>query len=38
MNGPAEAREILGDIEGRIDQLDPERAEALLELLVADYK
>jgi len=38
MKGTVEARQILNEIEGRIDQLDGERAEALLELLVADYR
>jgi hypothetical protein len=38
MKGTAEARHILDEIEGRIDQLDGDRAEALLELLMADYK
>jgi hypothetical protein len=38
MEGTAEARRMLDEIEGRIDQLDGDRAEALLELLMADYK
>ncbi len=38
MEGELEAREILEEIESRIDHLEPERAEALLELLVADYR
>ena len=37
MEGTAEAQQILGEIEDRIDQLDGERAEALLELLMRDY-
>jgi len=38
LRGTAEARRILDEIEGRIDQLDNERAEALLELLLAEYR
>jgi len=38
MKDTEEARQILNDVESRIDQLDDDRAEALLELLVAEYK
>ncbi len=38
MKDTDEARRILDDIEAQIDQLSPDRAEALLELLVSDYK
>lgn len=38
MNDTRQARLVLDDIESRIDQLPPDRAEALLELLVSDYK
>lgn len=38
LDGDAEARQILEELEQRIDQLDGERAEALLELLMRDYR
>jgi hypothetical protein len=38
MKDTQQARRILDDIEAQIDQLPPDRAEALLELLVSDYK
>ena len=38
MQGTAEARQILDEIESRIDQLDGDKAEALLELLMAEYR
>jgi hypothetical protein len=38
MKDTEEARRILDDIEAQVDQLSPDRAEALLELLVSDFK
>jgi len=38
MKDTTQARQILDEVEGRIDQLDGDQAEALLELLMADYK
>lgn len=32
-----DARAILADVHSQIDQLDPDRAEALIELLVKEY-
>jgi hypothetical protein len=37
LEGTEEARRILDEIHGKIDELPPERAEALVELLVRDY-
>ena len=37
MKGSAQAREILDEVYEQIDQLDGEHAEALLELLMAEY-
>ena len=37
MRGRPEARMILDEVSGRIDQLDGEQAEALLEILMAEY-
>ena len=38
MGGSAEARQILDDIHGKIDGMEPDRAEALLELLVNEFR
>ncbi len=38
MRGTHEARQILDEVETRIDQLDPDRAEALIELLINEYR
>ncbi len=38
MRDTEEARRILGEIESRIDTLDADRAQALIELLVSDYR
>ncbi|MCP3980147.1 MAG: hypothetical protein GY716_12650 [bacterium] len=38
MEGTAEARRILAEMHDRIDQLDPERAEALIEMLMREYR
>jgi len=38
MKGTNEARRMLDELEGRIDELDGDRAAALLELLVSEYK
>jgi hypothetical protein len=38
MKGSNEARRMLDELEGRIDELDGDRAVALLELLVSEYK
>jgi hypothetical protein len=38
MQGTDEARQILDEIHDRIDELDADRAEALLELLVQQYR
>ena len=38
MKGTQEARQILDEVESRIDQLDPDRAEALIELLMNEYR
>jgi hypothetical protein len=37
LEGTAEARRILDEIHERVDTMEPERAEALIELLVRDY-
>jgi hypothetical protein len=37
MSGTHEARQILDEIEARIDQLEPDRAEALIEMLMDEY-
>jgi hypothetical protein len=38
MEGSDEARRILGEIHDRVDALPPERAEAMIELLLRDYR
>ena len=38
MAGSEEAREILNEIHDRVDRLTPDRAEALIELLMRDYR
>ncbi len=38
MAGTEEAREILNEIHDRVDQLPPERAEALIKLLMREYR
>jgi len=38
MRGSHEARQILDEVESKIDQLDPDRAEALIELLMNEYR
>ena len=38
MSGTEEAREILKEIHDRVDQLPPERAEALIEILMREYR
>ncbi|MCH9023238.1 MAG: hypothetical protein IID32_10820 [Planctomycetes bacterium] len=35
--GSQQAREILSEIHGQVDQLDPDEAEALIELLMEEY-
>jgi hypothetical protein len=37
MEGSEDARKILAEVHDRIDQLDPARAEALIELLMREY-
>jgi hypothetical protein len=37
LEGSEEAREILEEVHARVDHLDPDRAEALVELLVTQY-
>jgi hypothetical protein len=37
MSGSHEARQILDEIESRVDQLEPDRAEALIEMLMDEY-
>lgn len=37
MEGSHEAREILDEIHARVDQLNPDRAEALIEILMSEY-
>ena len=38
MEGSVEARQILDEIEGRIDNLDGDHAAALLEMLMNEYR
>jgi hypothetical protein len=38
MSGTDEARDILDEIHGHVDRLPQERAEALIELLMREYR
>ena len=38
MAGSHEARQILDEIHDKVDQLDPDRAEALIEMLMKEYR
>jgi len=38
LSGEHEARAILEEVHERVDRMEPDRAEALIELLIRDYR